>query len=160
MRMHVEVTVNFRINTVTKKVWDATRLGLRDTIVAMHADVVKLSPVQYGTNRRSIASAVSGMGLVSGSKLEAGVDHNGLEAAGYSTSGYGGYLEVGTGIYGPRNAPIRPVRANVLAWQGKSGEWIFAKSVRGRQATPYFRPAFDMHKNELVPAIKRHLEGS
>ena len=51
------------------------------------------------------------------------------EAACYSTSGYGGYLETG--------------------WHGKSGQI---------GPFPYFRPALDMHIDELVPNIQKHLE--
>ena len=41
------------------------------------------------------------------------------------------YALYGTGIYGPKHEPIRPVHAKMLAWQTPSGAWIHAKSVRG-----------------------------
>lgn len=69
---------------------------------------------------------------------------------------YAAYVEKGTGIYGPRKRPIVPRRAKVLAWRTgavtlsgrsrvKGGQelagWAFAKSVRGRPATPFMAPA-------------------
>lgn len=44
---------------------------------------------------------------------------------------YAGYLEFGTGLYGPERRLIRPKKASVLAWQGKDGKMHFAKWVRG-----------------------------
>ena len=129
MKITSEVKVNLQTSEVTKKISEATRLGLRDTIVAIHGDAVRMSPYKTGHNRRSIASEVSGMGVVEqGEDAEPGrvVDDSKLEAAVYSTSGYGGFLEVGT---------------------------------RFLSARPYFRPSFDKNKDKLIPAIKRHLEG-
>lgn len=68
----------------------ATRLGLRDTIVVITADAVKDSPALTGNNRRSISFEVAGL------TNNTVVDPNRLEAAVFSTSGYGGYLETGT----------------------------------------------------------------
>lgn len=91
-----------------------------------------------------------------------------IVAGGTNSIGYAAYVEFGTGIYGPRRRKIVPVRKRMLAWQtgvggaggpelrlsgnrrtrsGKRlGGWAFAKSVRGRPATPY-----------LVPGVKRAL---
>jgi hypothetical protein len=51
---------------------------------------------------------------------------------------YGLYLHEGTGIYGPRGAPIRPVRRRFLRFEVKSGTLavggrpvVFARSVKG-----------------------------
>jgi hypothetical protein len=82
-----------------------------------------------------------------------------LLAGGIQRVGYAGWVERGTGVYGPRHRPIVPVKAKVLAWRTapaggslrltgssrvKGGKqtagWAFAKSVRGRPATPYLRP--------------------
>ena len=128
MKLSAELKLNLKIPEVLAKAEEATRLGLRDTIVAIHGDAVRMSPYKTGHNRRSIASEVSGMGVVEqGEDAEVGrvVDDSKLEAACYGTSGYSGFLEVGT-IHTP--------------------------------ARPYFRPALDRHKQELIPNIKRHLE--
>lgn len=68
---------------------------------------------------------------------------------------YAAYVEKGTGIYGPRHKPIVPRTKKVLAWRTgsvtlsgrsrvKGGQetagWAFARSVRGRRATPFLEP--------------------
>jgi len=124
--------MSLRLNLQNVEIQDAAeeavQLGLRDTIVAIAADAITLSPHLTGNNRRSIAAEVSGMGVVAtGSEggAEHMVDDTRLEGAIYSTSGYGGYLETGTYKMGAR---------------------------------PYFRPALDMHRGEFVPNIKRRME--
>ena len=86
----MNITVDMKLNLDSKGVRDlifgASRSGLRDTIVEIADDAIKGSPVKYGTNRRSIKYEV-GMGEVT---------RGDLEAATYSTSGYGGFLETGT----------------------------------------------------------------
>lgn len=48
----------------------------------------------------------------------------------------------GTGIYGPRGAPIRPVRAKVLAWPGRGGGGGgFAMYVKGSPGRPFLARA-------------------
>lgn len=74
---------------------------------------------------------------------------------------YAIWVEKGTGIYGPRGAPIRPRRARFLVWEGRldfAGTssarlrprsrrgLIFARQVRGRPATPFLQPS-------LAPAM-------
>jgi HK97 gp10 family phage protein len=127
MKLNCSVKLNLKLDEAKKQVEEATRQGLRDTIVAIHNDAIKGSPKKTGNNMRSISSEVSGMGMVaSGGEggVERMVDDSKLEAAVYSTSGYGGYLETGT-----YKMPARP----------------------------YFRPALDMNKNKLIPNIKEHL---
>ncbi len=79
----VEVTVKIKTNIhtaeVMAKVNKAASEGLLDTTVDIAGDVVRDSPVRWGTNRRSIDYWVR--------KLKARI---------FSTSGYGGWLEVGT----------------------------------------------------------------
>jgi len=127
-RITIESYVDINTKEVEELVSGAILQGLRDTIVAIHNDVVELSPVKTGHNRRSIASEVSRMGTVTqgdDAQPEKVVDDSLDEATCYSTSGYGGFLETGT-----------------------------SKMA----AQPYFRPAFDMHKDELVENIKNHME--
>lgn len=129
MKLTADVRLNLNTPTAKKQVENAARLGLRDTIVAIHGDVVRPpSPVLTGNNRRSIAAEVSGMGVVmqgDSATPERVVDDSKLESACYSTSGYGGYLEVGTS-----KMPARP----------------------------YFRPALDTHGKDLAGNIKRHMD--
>jgi len=82
MKLKISVKTNLKIKEVNNKVNRASAEGLKDLIVDMAGDVIKGSPVakiEGGTNRRLI-------------KYEA----KGLIGKIYSTSGYGGYLEVGT----------------------------------------------------------------
>ncbi len=128
MKLNTSLKLNLKTTEVKEKVEEAARLGLRDTIVAIHEDAMEGSPKKTGHNMRSIAAEVSGMGMVSNggeASAERLVDDTKLESAAYSTSGYGGYLETGT---------------------------------YKMPAQPYFRPALDAHKNELIPNIKQHLE--
>ena len=67
----------------------------------------------------------------------------------FTTSGYGALLEIGTGIFGPRKQRIVPKRAKVLSWKDASGKRIYAKSVKGRPATPYMRPALEAVKRRV-----------
>lgn len=68
---------------------------------------------------------------------------------------YSLFVERGTGIYGPSHKKIVPKTASVLAWRvgavtltGRSrvsggrqlAGWAFARSVRGRPATPFLLP--------------------
>ena len=90
MKLTSSVIVNLRTKAVQAKVTEASRLGLRDTIVDITADAVKGSPTLTGNNRRSLTQEVSGMGD------NTMVDPDKIEGAVFSTSGYGGFLETGT----------------------------------------------------------------
>lgn len=55
---------------------------------------------------------------------------------------YAIYQELGTGIYGPRGAPIRPKRASRLVFKPKgSNEFVFARQVRGTPPKRYLTRA-------------------
>jgi hypothetical protein len=55
---------------------------------------------------------------------------------------YAIYQELGTGIYGPRGAPIRPKRAKRLVFKPKgSNQFVFAKQVRGAPPQRYLTRA-------------------
>jgi len=132
----MKITTDFILNLKSKEVQDkvkkASENGLRDSLVDITGDVIKLSPHITGHNRRSIAYRLGGKTTKSGSprgdekpfvdwepSLKEG------EAAVYSTSGYGGYLETGTA-----HMP----------------------------AQPYFKPALDKNLKNLPKNIKAHLE--
>ena len=130
MKINVEVELNLDIEKVTKEVLDASREAMRDTVVGITNDSVKLSPWLTGHNRRSIAGEVSGMGVVAAGGeggAERMVDDSKIEGAVYSTSGYGGYLETGT------------VKMS---------------------ARPYFKPALDMNftQEKFAEHVKKYLK--
>ena len=55
---------------------------------------------------------------------------------------YARWVHDGTGIYGPRGRPIRPVRAKVLVFTPKgSNQVVAAKQVRGTPPVPFLRDA-------------------
>ena len=114
----MKITANFITNLKTKEVTDkvkkASQLGMRDTVVAIHNDAIKNAKAvkfwETGHNARSIVSEVSGMGIVQqGADAEPQriVDDRKLEAALYSTSGYGGFGETGT-VYTSAKPYIKP----------------------------------------------------
>ena len=78
-----------------------------------------------------------------------------------SLAPYSRYVEEGTGLYGPKHAKITPKTAKALRWlsgtygpkgslrltgtrrsgaAGAGAAYVFARSVKGRPATPYFYP--------------------
>lgn len=60
---------------------------------------------------------------------------------------YAVYVHEGTGIYGPRGTPIRPVTAKFLSWKKKGGQRIFARQVKGMKPNPFLRDALDAAKD-------------
>jgi len=129
---------------------DALDQIVRKTLVAIERagqegmNVAKQeSPKRTGHNMRSISYEVQ-------------VDGVDVRLIVSTASGYGGWLAIGTGIYGPRGQPIRPKRAKVLAWKGEDGKVHFAKEVKGFPPDPYMNIAYEATKKALV----RELEGS
>ena len=55
---------------------------------------------------------------------------------------YALFVMRGTGIFGPRGAPITPKTANYLVFRGRDGAMVYAKSVRGQRAQPFLAEAF------------------
>lgn len=90
MKLKADMKLNLKTKEVQRKMEEASKKGLKDVIVAIAGDVVKGSPVQFGTNRRSI--------MFEAKELEGSI---------YSTSGYGGFLETGT-VKMPARPYFRP----------------------------------------------------
>lgn len=86
MKLKVDIKTNINIKGVMDKVTKAAKESLKDTTVAIAGDTIKGSPWLTGNNARSIKYEI-GLGEVAQGELEAAV---------YSTSGYGGMLETGT----------------------------------------------------------------
>lgn len=80
MKLKVDIKLNLKTDEVINKVKNAGSKGLKDTVVDIANDVIKGSPVRTGNNARSIAYEAKEQ-----------------EGSIYSTSGYGGWLEVGHG---------------------------------------------------------------
>lgn len=81
MKIDMTVRKNLRTDEAGEKVKKAGVKALKDVIVAIANDVIKIHPwkTRTGHNSRSIRYEVKG-----------------LSGSVYSTSGYGGYLETGT----------------------------------------------------------------
>lgn len=107
--INVKMLLNLRTNEVISLAHKAGQKGLRDTVVKIANDAIKPpSPVLTGNNRRSIFYGVSGMGHNQSSRDgkkpddtwtgedRSIIDDSKLQGAVYTTSGYGGWLEVGT----------------------------------------------------------------
>ncbi len=110
MKLTASFALNIKSQQANKAVHEASRLAMRDTVVDIHNEAVHKSPYLTGHNRRSIASEVSGMGIVAqgeDAEPERVVDDRLIEGAVYSTSGYGGYLETGTAKM-PAHPYIKP----------------------------------------------------
>jgi len=131
MKLNVEIALNLKGKEVNKAVQEAAKLAMVDTVVTIHNQAVHTSPWLTGHNRRSIASEVSGMGVVvrgEDAEPERVVDDSRLEGAVYSTSGYGGYLETGT-----VKMPARPYMKPPMDMHFTQDK--FAQRVRERLGT-------------------------
>lgn len=89
------------------------------------------APVDEGTLRASIQQAVT----VSSTKVVGRVG-SGLD--------YSVYVNLGTGVWGPKGKPIVPIRRKFLRFEVKSGALakgrrpvVFAKSVKGQKPNPF-----------------------
>lgn len=107
----------------------ATRTELTLVAIRVHNEARRLCPVDTGNLRRTIGYSIHG---ATPETMSARVGSN----AHYALA-----VEKGTGIYGPKGQPITPKKSNVLVFPGKGGTVVYARSVRGRKATPFLRPA-------------------
>jgi len=106
---------------------DLTRRGLRVQTAAKH-----LCPVDQGVLRNSITFNLKTDSTLGGSQLAAQVGTNVV---------YARAVHDGTGIYGPRGAPITP-RGSVMVFTPRgAGRVVFAKSVRGQRPVPFLKDA-------------------
>jgi len=105
MKFTQTVKTNIYTRDFTEKLHNAAKAALKDVVIDIANDSIRDSPFKTGNNRRSIAYQVEGM--ASGVKASEGIPTEGVgvgenQAAVYSTSGYGGYLETGTRFMGGR----------------------------------------------------------
>lgn len=86
MNISVNIATNIKTKEVSDKVRKAAERAVKETVLDIEGSAKKGSPVDTGHNRRSIESKAEG-----------------LSGQVYSTSGYGGWLEIGTS-----KMPARP----------------------------------------------------
>ena len=66
----------------------------------------------------------------------------------FTTSGYGGLLEVGTGIHGPKKRPI--------TLKSRSGKTFTSQGMRAR---PYIRPAIEDVRRRAEEILAKVIKG-
>lgn len=89
--------------------------------------------------------------------IHGGVDGVGDEFVIYVAHGseIGAYHETGTGIYGPRKRPIRPVNSKVLRFK-VNGKEVFARSVKGIKKNPVLMNAAIAKRPSIERALKEY----
>lgn len=119
------------------------RAAIKDGLMEYGETVLKeeaksLCPVDQKKNRDTIEFVLL---EDSGGKMEAQLQ---------TESGYGGYIEIGTGLYGPQKKRVVPKKKKFLSWiDPETGKRIFAKSTQGMHARPYMYPAFLKTKHRI-----------
>jgi len=96
-----EIEMDLRFNEFKYAVGGAVDQALHEIAIEVSRDSKRGSPVLTGNNRRSIAEHTP-KSKPMGDKSSEGIEVKEDEAAVYSTSGYGGYLEVGSEGRAPR----------------------------------------------------------
>ncbi len=87
MRITSSFKLNLKNKEVQAKVNKATKNSLKEVVVDIANDAIKICKKVTGNNARSIKFEVGPGGAVATRELQGAI---------YSTSGYGGYLETGT----------------------------------------------------------------
>jgi len=107
------------------------------SLLSLQATAKQLSPIDSGRLRQSIL--VSPM-QQSGNTFTGSVGTN---------TAYSVYQEIGTGIYGPLGRPITPKAKKVLAFVGKGGKMVFAKSVKGVRGRYYMKGSLEQNQRAI-----------
>jgi hypothetical protein len=94
------------------------------------------APVDKGILRSSLTDQVQGSRLDTVGRVG-------------TTISYATFQELGTGIYGPKGEPIRPVNRKFLQFQTKDGKWIRAREVKGTPAKGYLQKGLAEVMNKL-----------
>lgn len=66
----------------------------------------------------------------------------------------GGYLETGTGLYGPKRREIRPKHKKALCFPVGGGQYVVARSVKGMKPRPIIKPTVQRHIGTLRQAVR------
>jgi hypothetical protein len=54
---------------------------------------------------------------------------------------YGVYVHEGTGVWGPKHRPIKPVHSKFLRFRGNAGKFVYTRQVQGQRPKPYLQQA-------------------
>lgn len=55
---------------------------------------------------------------------------------------YAQFVLRGTGIFGPKASPIKPVNGKYMVFRGRDGSLVFATETKGQPAQPFLQDAF------------------
>lgn len=105
----------------------AARKAIERRAIVVTEEAKRLAPVDSGALRDSIHYTITGSGA--NAKARIGSNLHYTEA-----------VEKGTGIYGPTGQPVRPRVQQFMVFRWLGRQWVM-KSVKGRKATPFLRPA-------------------
>ncbi len=108
-------------------------LAMNKSLVKLQATAKELAPVDTNRLRNSILISPA---VVTGNTITGSVGTNVT---------YSVFQEAGTGIYGPLGRPITPKTKKVLAWQGKGGDWHYAKQVKGVRPKYYMKGSLEQN---------------
>ena len=94
------------------------------------------------TEAIAVATAPVNFGRLKGNR-ESGVRDEGSKLVGFVsfTTYYALYVSLGTGIYGPKGAPIKPKKGKALVFRGRDGELVYARQVKGMPPNPFLTNA-------------------
>jgi Bacteriophage protein of unknown function (DUF646). len=70
------------------------------------------------------------------------------------TMRYGTYLEIGTGLYGPKKRKIGPKNKKALRFPIGGGQYVIARSVKGMRPRPVIKPTAQRHIDTLRRAVR------
>jgi len=129
--------VDYKFEGLDALIADTKKAGINSPALVKAALVNSSSEMQSQMRQR----AAHRTGTLQRSVL-AEIDPDGMSATVSVAEKYGIFIEQGTGIFGPLGTPIVPKRARVLAWKG-SGGMVFARSVKGIKAKPFFVPGYE-----------------
>lgn len=76
------------------------------------------------------------------------------------TMRYGGYLETGTGIYGPKKQPVKPKYKKMLRFPVGGGKYIATGAVKGMRPRPIIKPTAQRYIGTLRQAVREIWRGS
>lgn len=117
-------------------------MAVRKAAIRTHSIAVELAPIQFGPLR----------GSIHWSEPEV-FNKNVISVVGTNME-YAAHQEFGTGIYGPKGAPITPKAKPYLAFKTKSGQWIRVKSVKGTKGKFYFKRAYEKGSQILSDLLR------
>lgn len=147
MNISVNVKVPNGITNIKRILETGLKSGIQKSTAYISNQAVSNAPRITGNLKRSIHAEVSGLGGILTGKI---IQDSGI-------SSYGSFVEFGTGIYGPKGQPIKPVNKKVLAWK-QNGKTIFARSVKGMKPRYYMKRAFEESRDKVRDIIVNEIQ--